>query len=358
MKIAQILTASTGGIGRHVASVAVRLRDCGHQVQIYCPEITDRAQGFTTLGLDVAPLAALTGLSGRTRRRGDGPGRTDVLHAHGYKAGGLALPVRLVTRKPLVVTWHNALLGQPRNLGASPPFVLRRAVARHADLTLGASSDLVDQARILGARRVRLAPVAAPGLRLDPDRRAAVRAQLGLAADDLAVLTVSRLAPQKNLMMLAEIAAELRDVRSIRFLVVGEGPERARLTARIAADGSQVALLGSRDDLSDLMVAADLALLTSTWEARALVAQEALLAGLPLVSTAVGGIPELVGDAAWLVDSNDAAAAAAALRTLAADPSARIRWAAAGRAQAATWPDEDDVVDDLLTAYAGLIRAN
>ena len=292
MKIAQILTASTGGIGRHVASVAVRLRDRGHEVRIFCPPLTDRAQGFTALGLDVAPLTALTGLA-----RG-----ADVLHAHGYKAGGLALPVKAVTRRPLVVTWHNALLGMPRTLGAAPPFVLRRAVARAADLTLGASSDLVDQARLLGARRARLAPVAAPSLRLDPARREPVRAQLGLAAADVAVLTVSRLAPQKNLMMLAEVAQRLRGTPSIRFLVVGEGPERARLADRIAADGSRVALLGARDDLTELMVAADLALLTSTWEARALVAQEALLAGLPLVSTAVGGIPELVGDAAWLVE--------------------------------------------------------
>ena len=92
-------------------------------------------------------------------------------------------------------------------------------------------------------------------------------------------------------------------------MIVGEGPLRTELEARVAADRSQVRLLGHRDDIASLLAAADIALLTSTWEARALVAQEALLAGVPLVSTRVGGIEELVGDAAVLVEPGDLAAA-------------------------------------------------
>jgi len=119
-----------------------------------------------------------------------------------------------------------------------------------------------------------------------------------------------------------------------------------------------VTLLGHREDLGSLLAAADLALLTSAWEARALVAQEALLAGLPLVSTAVGGVPELVGEAAVLVAPSDVPAAVRAVRMLADDPAERARLAAAGRRQAATWPTEDDVVADLLTAYAEVTRTS
>ena len=75
------------------------------------------------------------------------------------------------------------------------------------------------------------------------------------------------------------------------------GRARSSLQRRIA-EHLQVRLLGHSDDIGSLLAAADLALLTSTWEARALVAQEALLAGVPLVSTRVGGIEELVGSAA------------------------------------------------------------
>ena len=98
MRIAQVLTTSTGGIGRHVASVAVRIRESGHQVRVFCPDLTADAQGFAGLGLEVHPL--------RDLRRAAG---ADVVHAHGYKAGGVAWPFARAQHTPLVVTWHNAL---------------------------------------------------------------------------------------------------------------------------------------------------------------------------------------------------------------------------------------------------------
>ena len=106
--------------------------------------------------------------------------------------------------------------------------------------------------------------------------------------------------------------------------MVGDGPlQRAELAARVAPERLRASRCsGRQDDVASLLGAADLALLTSTWEARALVAQEALLAGVPLVSTRVGGIPELVGDAAVLVDLDDdrAGRRRRALLTLADDP--------------------------------------
>jgi glycosyltransferase involved in cell wall biosynthesis len=343
VKIAQVLTASVGGIGRHVASIAPRMLARGHEVRVFCPRLTAEAQGFEELGLEVHPLSRL-----------DRAGGADVLHAHGYKAGGLALPVTVVTRTPLVVTWHNAVLGSGRS--ATVARLLQRLVAHGATLTLGASSDLVAEAQRLGARSARLAPVAPPPvLAADPRDRTWTRAELGVGAGDTLVLTVARLAPQKNLGLVLDIASGVRDRADLRFVIVGEGPERPALERRIADDDLAVRLLGHRDALGPLLAAADVALLTSTWEARALVAQEALLAGLPLVSTRVGGITELVGDAALLFDLGDAAAAAQALRRLADDTQERERLREAGRRRAATWPDEDAVVDDLLATYAALL---
>ena len=341
MRIALVLTASTGGIGRHVASIAPRLVARGHAVQVFCPAVTAAAQDFTP-GLAVHPLTALAGVRG-----------ADVVHAHGYKAGALTLPVARLARVPLVVTWHNAVLADGRSGLLARG--LQRLVARGADLTLGASSDLVAEATRLGARRARLTSVAAPTLPAVTATRGQLRAALGVGAEETVVLTVARLAPQKNLGMLLDVAAAVRDEAGLTFLIAGDGPERPELERRIAAERLPVRLLGQRNDLGSLLAAADLALLTSTWEARALVAQEALLAGLPLVATRVGGIPELVGDAAVLVSPGDIEAARAALFTLATDPAERDRLRAAGLAQAASWPDEDDVVDDLLVAYASLL---
>ena len=343
MKIAQLLTASTGGIGRHVASIAPRLEQRGHQVRVFCPEVTADAQGFKELGLDVWSLASLRRFIG-----------ADLVHAHGLKAGWLGLPIAWMFRVPLVVTWHNAVLGD----GLAPAAVRQtlRAVAMGADLTLGASRDLVAQATRLGARNARLSPVAAPALPAAKISRDDQRRALGAAAEDTVILTVSRLAPQKNLGMVLDIAAAVYDRPDLRFVIVGDGPERDGLQLRIREERLQVSLLGRSDDIGSLLAAADLALLTSTWEARALVAQEALLAGLPLVSTGVGGIEELVGSAAVLVPLGDVGEAARQIVFLADNPDGRRHLTAAGLRQAASWPDEDDVVDDLVRAYADVTR--
>jgi glycosyltransferase involved in cell wall biosynthesis len=343
VKVAQLLTTSTGGIGRHVASIAPRLEERGHQIRVFCPKATTEAQRFRELDLDVWPLGSPRRFIG-----------ADLIHAHGLKAGWLGLPIAWMYRVPLIVTWHNAVLGD----GVLPSAArqMQRAVAMGADLTLGASRDLVAQARRLGARNARVSPVAAPVVPPATTSREDERWVLGAGDDDTVVLTVGRLAPQKNLGMVLDIAAAVRDRRYLRFVIVGEGPERDKLQRRITDEWLQVQLLGRSDDIGSLLAAADVALLTSTWEARALVAQEALLAGLPLVSTRVGGIEELVGSAAVLVAPGDVTTAARELIALADDPAEKVRLREAGLRQAANWPDEDDVADDLARTYNELTR--
>lgn len=340
LKIALVLSASTGGIGRHVASVADRLVGRGHGVRIFCPPATAAAHQFGRM--EVQPLDRLH------RARG-----ADVLHAHGYKAGAVALVYARIWRIPLVVTWHNAVLdvGWRGSIGRS----LQRLVARGADLTLGASDDLVVTARFCGAPRAELAPVAAPRLPPPTVPRPDYRARLGLGEDDILVVTVGRLAPQKNLGMVLDIAAVSKDQPRLHFVIAGDGPLGAGLAARVRRDGSQVQLVGRCNDVASLLGAADVALLTSSWEARALFAQEAMLAGVPLFSTRVGGIEELVGDAAVLFDLGQVREAACALGEAVGRPRRLAELAAAGRAQAASWPDEDRVVADLAATYARLV---
>ncbi len=341
--MALVLGASTGGIGRHVLGLARRLVAQGHQVQLFCPPQTSRLHGFDGLGINVRRLTQLP------RARG-----ADVVHAHGYKAIVLAAALTRPGGPPLVGSWHNAILAD-----GAPGFVgrmLQRASARSADLTLGASSDLVRAARERGARRAELAPVAAAGgvwLAYSPaETRQRLRHELA-ASDKTVVLSVGRLAAQKNHPMLLDVAAAFRD-EEVEFWIVGDGPERAALQHRIDRDRLPVRLLGARSAI-EVMYAADVFVMTSRWEARALVVQEAMTTGLPVVATDVGGIPELTGDAALLVPSGGVVEARAALRRVLDEPALAEQLRAAGRARAATWPDQDQVAAQLVASYRSVL---
>jgi glycosyltransferase involved in cell wall biosynthesis len=128
------------------------------------------------------------------------------------------------------------------------------------------------------------------------------------------------------------------------------------LQRRIENEGLPVRLLGRRDDAAELLAAADLALLPSSWESRSLLAQEALHARVPLVATRVGGIPELVGDGAELVPYGDPEALATAVTALLDDPARREELKAKGARQAATWPTEDETVAQVLSVYDELTQ--
>jgi glycosyltransferase involved in cell wall biosynthesis len=238
--------------------------------------------------------------------------------------------------------------------------MMERRVARAAAVVLGASSDLVDQARSRGARDARLAPVAVPAARCAPAEggaaRQKARAEVGAVERPLLV-AVGGLRTDRGFGLLLDAARAWRWLDPQPLLVIaGEGPGRAELQRRIEAEGLPVRLLGCRDDVPELLAAADVAVLSSRWEARSLLAQEALHAGVPLVATAVGGVPELVGEAAELVPYGEPEALADAVQRLLEDPLRRAELAAAGRAQTAGWPTEDDTVAHVLSIYDELAQ--
>jgi glycosyltransferase involved in cell wall biosynthesis len=350
-----VLAQSTGGIGRHVRSVAEGLVVRGIRVTVCAPAATISGLGFDRLKARVvaAPIGASSpGALRATRRilRQEGAS-ADVVHAHGLRAG--ADCIAFGPKLPLVVTWHNAARGG--RLRRRAHTALARYVARSTDLTLAASDDLAVAATAAGAQRVISVFVSAPTLP-DPSRSAdEVRAELGVGARSL-VLAVGRLHRQKRFEVLVAAAATWADDNDLPFVVIaGEGPQRAALANQIAATRAPVALLGARDDVADLLGAADVVALPSEWEARALVAQEALRAGVPLITTGVGGLPALVGDAAAIVPVGDASALRMAIERVLTDPAERDRMITSGLAIADRWPDAAARLDQLVECYLDLI---
>ncbi|HET8681024.1 MAG TPA: glycosyltransferase family 4 protein [Micromonosporaceae bacterium] len=358
--VALVLGSSTGGIGAHVASLAGGLAAGGARVTVCGPADAEELFGFTGRGAGFVPVEipanprlrdARAVLALRSSLAAAEP---DVVHAHGLRAGFVAAAAR--GGRPLVVTWHNAVLGSGGGLRGRANRRIEGWVARAADITLCASTDLVERASALGARDVRLAEVAAPTLPARRRSAARVRRELGLAPGAPLVLSVGRLHPQKRYDVLVAAAARWRRLSPAPLVVVaGRGPSYIELSAQISRERAPVLLAGHRTDVADLLGAADLAVVTSAWEARQLFAQEALAAGVPLVATRVGGIPELVGDAAVLVPPGDVDALDAAVRQLLGDAQLRRSYAERGSAQARTWPTERDTVDQVRNVYAELV---
>ncbi len=172
-------------------------------------------------------------------------------------------------------------------------------------------------------------------------RRSELRSELGAGTDDVIVLSVARLAPEKGLDVLLRTVAAAGDPRLV-LVMAGDGPERARLE-RVASElGVQLVLAGDVDweRIAELYVAADVFALLSDREPWAVVVNEAAACGLPLLlSDRVGAAHDLLrdGENGTLVSAGDVPAAASALHDLAADPELRRAQGARSRELAREW---------------------
>jgi len=184
--------------------------------------------------------------------------------------------------------------------------------------------------------------------RPDPAVRYRVRAALGVPDEQVVVFAVSRLVWHKGY---PELAVAMQSVPGAMLWVAGErltsdrGPDMMALL-RDAGLGERLRLLGYRDDVPDLMAAADIFVLPSRFEGLPMSVIEAMLTGLPVVGTNVRGpaeqvVPEVTG---LLVPPGNASALAAALARLVADQALRAGMGAAGRERAVERYDEAKVL--------------
>jgi hypothetical protein len=257
--------------------------------------------------------------------------------------------------RPLVVTWHNAVIAPgPRGLMMR---MGQRLVARGADLTLGASSDLVELAKSLGARKAQLAPVAAPAMPTIRTPRADVRHELGIGNRPM-VLTVGPAGAAEGLpdAAVGRRAGSTSPPRTLSSSWSVTGRYGTTCRRRIDAEQLPVRLLGHRNDVADLLGAADVFLLTSHWEARALVIQEAMQVGVPVVATG-GGRRTRAGRGQRRTGVPGGRGRAGGRCPGRSWPSRRPRTLCGtrGRELSARWMDEDAVAKNLLDIYAGLV---
>lgn len=269
----------------------------------------------------------------------------DLVHTHTAKAGALGrLAVELAGRpRPVVVhTFHGHVLRGyfgPRTTAAYRG--AERVLARRTDRLVGVSHSVVDDLVALGVAPPERFSVVALGLDLGPflavppDPGGPARRALGVTPEETLAVFAGRLVAVKRVDVLLEaVVAARRSGAPVRLAVAGDGPLRAALEDRAAALGlaQVVTFLGVRDDLPELVRAADVAVLSSAQEGTPVALIEAAAGARPAVATDVGGVADIVtGDTGRLVPAGDPAAFGAALLDLAADPASRRRMGTAAR---------------------------
>lgn len=333
LNVLQVLGRSAGGIARHVAHITKALDGDDLAVDIAGPTDLPVAMPKAVIPLDIPDGPRGHSHAVRRLRSYVQQGGYDVVHAHGLRAGIDAALAGRPLDVPALQTAHN--LVRPDVSGRAKAVLYKWAEPLSVRLTQRTFAVSEEIARHLRGRSPKLAGKVeilylgigdAPRVKRTPAR---VRAEAKVTDDAKLIVTVARLSAQKALDVMLSAVARLP--ANVLLVVLGQGPDEERLKAMSLAMGlgERIRWLGWRDDSADWINAADVFSLSSNWEGVPLAAQEAVLLGTPVVSTGVGGMPELIRDrsAGRLVPKGDAEALAAALNEVLSSPQIATRYA-------------------------------
>ena len=340
-----VAPAGIGGLERVVQTLAAGQSAAGSDVHVAVVVSHDDEESLhrfsaalTEAGVRVHRLL----LSGRAYRRERAAiaelargMKAEVVHTHGYRPdvvdGGIARDIGAAA----VTTVHGFTGGSARNRLYE---WLQTRAFRRFDAVVAVSQPLVRRLVQSGvaSNRVHLAVNAWRPFAPLSDRKTA-RESLGLPAGAFVIGWVGRLSREKGLDVLLD-ALPLIDDLPIHLAVLGDGPERAPLDARVRAAGLEhkVTWCGTVPDASRLFSALDLLALSSRTEGTPMVLLEAMWARVPIVATSVGGVPDMLGAGeALLVAPESPAALAAAIREVVARPTDAVARAASAHSRLA-----------------------
>jgi len=332
--------AHVGGLERVIQGLAGGQRQAGHEVRVVAviepdADVSAFVEPLRAEGVDVeivvlpgrAYLREVRRIRALLEQR-----RPDILHTHGYRPDLLH---GWSGRRAGVAT-VSTLHGSSRMGGASAVFewIQERALGRF-DAVVAVSHPLVDVLAERGVPRDRIHVVANAWTPSEnPLDRSSARRDLEMSDDRRWIGWVGRLIPVKGCDVFLRALAEV-EASGWRACIIGDGPERAGLET--LADqlglGDRVRFAGMIPDASRLFSSLDLFVLSSRSEGTPMVLLEAMGAGIPVVATAVGGVPDVLRppEEGWLVPPEDPGALALAIEEALADDSYRTKVAHSGR---------------------------
>lgn len=304
--------------------------------------------------------------------------RPAIIHTHAAKAGTLGRLAALLafprkrSRPLLVHTYHgHSLTGYFSPRVAAAYRRIEWVLGWFTDRLIAVSDEVRDELVRLRVAPVSKFSVVPLGFDLEPfavhgperDRlRAGFRSALGIPEDARLVTLIARLVPIKRVDRFLSAALTVGDVPGARFVVVGDGELRASLQASDEARrlGKRLVWAGFHRDMPAVYFASDVVVQTSDNEGTPVALIEAQAAGMPVVSTRVGGTASVVvdGETGFLVDPDDIDGLASHVRSLLADQPLRARMGAAGARRATERFSLERLVDDVDGLYVGLSAGN
>jgi glycosyltransferase involved in cell wall biosynthesis len=366
LRILHILAPGlAGGLESVVRALASGHARRGHEAHVAVIGESDEAiSTFTAAvasgGVRVHPLV-LPPRSYRAERQAVGAlidrVAPEVVHTHGYRPDVLDAPVARARGVPTVTTVHGFTGGGARNRIYE---WLQRRAFRRFDAVVAVSAPLAASLAEGGVQRARVHLVrnAWDGASARLEREEA-RAALGILPGEVVVGWVGRASREKGLDVLIDAVPALADL-DLRFSVIGDGREVEACRTRAAAIGAadRIRWHGALADAGRLFGAFDVFALSSRTEGTPMVLFEAAASGVPIVAARVGGVPDVFGaDQAWLVQPDDPAALASAIRAAIAEPEEAARRAEAARHRLETGFRPDRWLDEYESIYGGVARS-
>jgi glycosyltransferase involved in cell wall biosynthesis len=346
-----------GGQERVALDLAIGQKARGHDVSVLSlapPPDGAMADEFAAAGIPVGRVVKRDGLDATLVPRLASAlldRHADVVHTHNPLPLIYGAPAARLAGAAAIHTKHGI---NPGSLGSR---WLRRAAAGFVHEFVAVSATTAEQARVQHDTTPDKLHTIPNGIRLeryapDPEARAAARVELGVG-DAWVVGTVGRLDPIKNQAMLVRAMAPILSSQ-VRLVIIGEGEARPEIEAAIAAlpEPRWVVMAGRRMDVPRLIHAFDVFALSSSSEGLPLVVPEAMAAALPIVTTGVGGLPDVVDDrVTGRIVPVEEPALAAALAELAADRDRARAMGARARSEALRRFSSDRMVDAYLALY-------
>lgn len=363
MRIGVVCFPSLGGSGIVATEIAVELARRGHQLDVISSDTPWRfGEGrfgenrFGSQAGDVLfhrvpthPAPADTYTVALAATIAQLAPRLDILHVHYAVPHAAAAQLALSATAGKKPKWVTTLHGTDVTRALQP--VLRHSLIQSDALTTP-SRFLAESA--VAAFALDVAPTVIHNF-VDPARFAPGKASV----NEPVVLHASNFRAVKRVSDIVSAFARVRDRMPCQLWLVGEGDERTKIEEQARPLGSAVRFLGPRHDMASLLQSARVYMQASEQEAFGLAALEAQSAGVPVVSTRVGGVPEVVADgvSGTLVPLGDVAAMAEALHALLSDSALHQRMSEAARARVLAKFVRQDRVSEYEALFSSLLSS-